>query len=205
MKNNQHIEKLCSEFIAGHGVHGENKPHITIFGSARLKPVSDHYKAAEELARKISDHGIPVMTGGGPGIMEAGNKGAKDGQGASLAASIELPHEQIDNDFIDKTSKHEYFMPRKWFLIDKARGFVVAPGGFGTADELFEVLCLVQTRKINKAPIVLLGKDFWKPAIDWFKSSMLPLGLIAESDLNLFLVTDDIDEAVSHLTGITHE
>ncbi|MGD1524592.1 TIGR00730 family Rossman fold protein [Vibrio harveyi] len=198
---NTEIEAICSEFKSGYEVHSDNEPHVTIFGSARLKEQSPDYQLAREVAKLLSQKGVPVMTGGGPGIMEAGNCGAKQGKGVSLASSILLPHEQLENEYIDKTSRHQYFMPRKWFLLNNARGFVGAPGGFGTADEIFEVLCLIQTEKAKRVPLVLLGTSFWEPAIQWMKASMLPMGLIAESDLDLFIITDDAEEAVRYLMG----
>jgi uncharacterized protein (TIGR00730 family) len=167
--------KIMGEFVSGFEQMGMIKPCVSIFGSARTKPTDRYYKETVEIAEKIVKQGFGVITGGGPGLMEAANKGAQQGDGTSVGLVIELPFEQEINPYIDK-DKHinfDYFFVRKVMFMKYAQAFVVMPGGFGTLDELFEALTLIQTEKIKKFPIVLFGSDFWSGLIDWIKKTLL--------------------------------
>ena len=174
-------------------------PCVSIFGSARTKPDDKYYKIAEEIAAKVVRHGYGVITGGGPGIMEAGNKGANAQGGKSVGLNIDLPFEQNNNIYIDrdKSIDFDYFFVRKVMFVKYSQGFIVLPGGFGTMDELFEALTLIQTKKIGQFPIVLVGKEFWSGLVDWLKGTMLEIGNISETDLDLFHVVDTATEAVN--------
>ncbi len=194
--------KIMGEFVNGFEQMGLIEPCVSIFGSARTK--SDHpvYQQTVEIAEKIVQHGFGVITGGGPGLMEAANKGAQQGGGTSVGLNIDLPFEQVDNPYIDKDKliNFDYFFVRKVMFIKYAQAFVVMPGGFGTLDELFEALTLIQTEKITKFPIVLFGSDFWSGLIDWIKTTLLEeYENISPEDLNLIKVVDDVDEAVAHV------
>jgi hypothetical protein len=192
------IFKVMSEFVTGFEKLSKIGPCVSIFGSARTPRDHDHYKMAEEIAAKLVRHGYGVITGGGPGIMEAGNKGAYSEGGKSVGLNIELPFEQFNNIYIDrdKIMSFDYFFVRKVMFVKYSQGFVVLPGGFGTMDELFEALTLIQTNKIGKFPIVLVGKSYWQGLIDWIKSTLLSNHYIKEEDLDLFCVVDDPTEAV---------
>jgi uncharacterized protein (TIGR00730 family) len=182
---------------------GMIKPCVSIFGSARTKPTDSYYNETVEIAEKIVKQGFGVITGGGPGLMEAANKGAQQGDGTSVGLVIELPFEQEINPFIDndKRINFDYFFVRKVMFIKYAQAFVVMPGGFGTLDELFEALTLIQTEKIKKFPIVLFGSDFWGGLIDWIKNTLLTeYQNISPEDLDLIKVVDDVDEAVKHVS-----
>jgi uncharacterized protein (TIGR00730 family) len=182
---------------------GMIKPCVSIFGSARTKPTDSYYNETVEIAEKIVKQGFGVITGGGPGLMEAANKGAQQGDGTSVGLVIELPFEQKINPFIDndKRINFDYFFVRKVMFIKYAQAFVVMPGGFGTLDELFEALTLIQTEKIKKFPIVLFGSDFWAGLIDWIKNTLLTeYHNISPEDLDLIKVVDDVDEAVKHVS-----
>ncbi len=195
------VFKVMSEFVQGYEKMVKLGPCVSIFGSARLKPTDEYYQLAVEIAKKITEIGFGVITGGGPGIMEAGNKGAKEGGGKSIGLNIELPFEQHFNPYIDKqySIDFDYFFVRKVMFVKYSQGFIVLPGGFGTLDELSEALTLIQTTKIGRFPIVLVGSEFWSGLLDWFKNTLLKEGLIAEQDLNLFRVVDTADEAVAHI------
>jgi uncharacterized protein (TIGR00730 family) len=195
------IFKIMGEFVNGYEKLSKIGPCVSIFGSARTKPDHKYYKLAEEVATKIVDNGYGVITGGGPGIMEAGNKGAHRGEGTSVGLNIELPFEQHDNPWIDqgKSLDFDYFFVRKVMFVKYSQGFIVMPGGFGTLDELFEAITLIQTNKIGRFPIVLVGTKFWSGLLDWIKSTLLEEGNISEKDLNLFRVVDTADEAVEHI------
>lgn len=199
-KDSWTVFKIMSELVSGFDKMADIGPSITIFGSARLKEDNKYYQMAVEIAQKISDLGFGIITGGGPGIMEAGNRGAF-GHGKSVGLNIELPHEQHYNPYIDPqyNMEYNYFFVRKVVFVKYSQGFIVMPGGFGTLDELSEALTLIQTKKIARFPIVLVGSDYWKGLIDWFKSQLLKDHLIAEADLNLFRVVDTADEAVGHI------
>lgn len=192
------IFKIMSEFVEAFEKMGRIGPCVSIFGSARTKEEDKYYQIAEDLAYKITQHGYGVITGGGPGIMEAANKGANRGGGKSVGLNISLPFEEYSNPYIDRNKKidFDFFFVRKVMFVKYAQGFVVLPGGFGTLDELFEAITLIQTKKIGKFPIVLVGKEFWGGLVDWIKNSLLQNGMIAEKDLDLFHVVDTSDEAV---------
>ncbi len=194
------IFKVMSEFVEGYERLSRIGPCVTIFGSARTKQEHPNYILAEEIAYKLTQHGFGIITGGGPGIMEAGNKGAHRGKGISVGLNIELPFEQHFNPYIDrdKNMEFDYFFVRKVMFVKYSQGFVVMPGGFGTMDELFEAITLIQTKKIGRFPIVLVGTKFWSGLLDWIKNTLLEEHNIAPEDLNLFRVVDTSDEAVEH-------
>ncbi len=194
--------KIMSEFVNGFERMQEIGPCVSIFGSARTKPENKYYQLAEEIAFKLTQEGYGVITGGGPGIMEAANKGAKRGGGNSVGLNINLPFEQKPNDYIDrdKSIDFNYFFVRKTVFLKYSQGFIGMPGGFGTIDELFESLTLVQTNKIAEFPVVLVGKEYWQGLLDWIKNTMLMQEHnINESDLDLFKIVDTADEAVKHI------
>ncbi|MCE7057813.1 TIGR00730 family Rossman fold protein [Algoriphagus sp. AGSA1] len=192
------IFKVMSEFVEGFEKLAKIGPCVSIFGSARTPRDHKHYKVAEEIAAKLVRHGYGVITGGGPGIMEAGNKGAHSEGGKSVGLNIVLPFEQFDNIYIDrdKLMTFDYFFVRKVMFVKYSQGFVVLPGGFGTMDEFFEALTLIQTNKIGKFPIVLVGKDYWAGLVDWIRKTLLSHRYINEDDLDLFAVVEDATEAV---------
>lgn len=193
------IFKIMAEFVEGYDKLQEIGPCVSIFGSARTKPGTPYYKTAREIARKLVDKGYGVITGGGPGIMEAGNRGAADGNGTSVGLNIELPFEQKGNPWIDqdKSINFDYFFVRKVMFVKYSQGFIVMPGGFGTLDELFESMTLIQTHKIGRFPIILVGKAFWSGLVDWIKSTLLEKeGNISPQDLDLWSIVDSPDEAV---------
>ena len=191
------IFRIMAEFTEGFEMMAKIKPSVLIFGSARTKPEEKYYKLTEEVAKELVKKGFGVTTGGGPGIMEAGNKGAQDAGGSSTGINIELPFEQSANKFIDsdKLLNFRYFFVRKLMFFKYAQGYILMPGGFGTVDEGFEVLTLIQTGKTSKVPIVFMGKEFWSPLIDWVKEHQLKNKLISPEDLDLFSITDDPVEA----------
>lgn len=196
------VFKIMSEFVDGFDQLSKIGPCVSIFGSARTKEEDENYQMADEMAYKICKKGYGVITGGGPGIMEAANKGAHRAGGKSVGLNIDLPFEQNNNAYIDrdKILNFNYFFVRKMMFVKYAQGFVVFPGGFGTLDELFEALTLIQTHKIGKFPIVLIGTSYWGGLIDWFKQTLLDASnTINEEDLNLFYLTDDIDDAVKFI------
>lgn len=199
-ENSWTMFKVISEMVEGFERLNEIGPCVSIFGSARTKPDHPYYKLAIDVARKLTEEGFGVITGGGPGIMEAGNRGAKLYDGVSVGLGIDLPFETGVNEFVDtnKILNHRFFFVRKVMFVKYAQGFVVLPGGFGTLDELFEVLTLIQTKKITKVPIVLVGKDFWSGLKGWIKSVMLEqAGNISEKDLDLIPIVENADEAVA--------
>lgn len=196
------IFKIVGEFVNGYEKLSRIGPCVSIFGSARTKPDHRYYKLAEEVASKIVNHGYGVITGGGPGIMEAGNKGAYLAGGTSVGLNIELPFEQHDNPYIDhdKSLDFDYFFVRKVMFVKYSQGFVVMPGGFGTLDELFEAITLIQTNKIEKFPIVLVSREFWGGLLDWIKETLLAkFSNISEGDLDLIHVVDTPDEVINIL------
>ncbi len=195
------IFKIMSEFVDGYERLSKIGPCVSIFGSARTKPDNQYYKLAEEVAFQLAQNGYGVITGGGPGIMEAGNKGAQRGKGVSVGLNIDLPFEQHDNPWIDsgKSLDFDYFFVRKVMFVKYSQGFIVMPGGFGTLDELFEAITLIQTNKIGRFPIVLVGKKFWSGLLDWIQNTLLEEGNISEKDLKLFRVVDTAEEAIEHL------
>ncbi|TVR82529.1 MAG: TIGR00730 family Rossman fold protein [Saprospirales bacterium] len=193
--------KVMSEFVEGFERLNQIGPCISIFGSARTKANHPEYTKAVEIARRLIDEGYGIITGGGPGIMEAGNKGATLQNGVSVGLNIDLPFEQGNNSFIDpdKNLNHRYFFVRKVMFVKYAQGFVVMPGGFGTLDELFEVLTLIQTNKITPVPVILFGKDYWRGLVDWIVNTLVDQGKVSEVDLNLFLLTDSVDETIEYI------
>lgn len=196
------IFKIMSEFVNGYETMARIGPCVSIFGSARTKPDHPAYQLAQDIAFKISKAGYGVITGGGPGIMEAGNKGAHLGGGTSVGLNIELPFEQRFNQYIDKDKNlnFDYFFVRKVMFVKYSQGFVIMPGGFGTLDEMFEAITLIQTKKIAKFPIILVGSTFWGGLIDWIKDTVLEkYHNISPDDLNLFKVVDSADEVVEVL------
>jgi hypothetical protein len=193
------VLRIQSEFIEGFGMLAELGPAISVFGSARTRPDDPMYAAAEELGRKLVGAGFAVITGGGPGVMEAANKGASQADGVSVGLGIELPFESGLNEWVDIGINFRYFFTRKMMFVKYAQGFVVMPGGFGTLDELFEALTLTQTRKVTSFPVVLFGSSYWGGLVDWLRDTMLADGKIAPADLEMFTVTDDVDETVSYI------
>ena len=192
------IFKVMAEMVEGFEKLAKIGPCVSIFGSARTKPGAEYYQMAEDIAAKLVRHGYGVITGGGPGIMEAGNKGAKSENGKSVGLNIELPHEQGNNIYIDpdKLISFDYFFVRKVMFVKYSQGFVVMPGGFGTLDEMFEAITLIQTNKIGRFPIVLVGEKFWGGLIDWIKGTMLAAGNISPEDLDLFTIVENPTDAV---------
>lgn len=200
-KDSWMIFKIMSELVDGYEKLAKIGPCVSIFGSARLKEDDKYYKMAVEIAEKITEIGFGIITGGGPGIMEAGNLGARKAGGKSIGLNIELPFEQHFNPYIDKNYSMDfnYFFVRKVMFVKYSQGFIVMPGGFGTLDELSEAMTLIQTLKIAKFPIILVGSEFWGGLIDWFKNTLLKNGMINEEDLNLYRIVDTSDEAVAHI------
>lgn len=195
------IFKIMAEFVDGFESLSKIGPCISIFGSARTKPGTPYYELAVEIAQKLSYEGFGIITGGGPGIMEAGNKGAKMAGGKSVGLNINLPFEQFDNEYIDrdKLLQFDYFFVRKVVFTKYSQGFVMMPGGFGTMDEFFEVVTLVQTEKFKHMPMVLVGKKYWQGLMDWIKEVMLEEGNISPEDLDLFKVVDTADEVTEYM------
>lgn len=193
------IFKIMSEFVEGFEKLARIGPCVSIFGSARTEPGTKYYKLAEEIAYQLTQHGYGVITGGGPGVMEAGNLGAKRGKGRSVGINIDLPFEQEANFFIDndKLITFDHFFVRKVMFMKYSQGFIVLPGGFGTFDELFEALTLIQTEKIARFPIIMADRGYWQGLVDWIKNTMLKEEKnISEEDLDLFSVVDTAEEAV---------
>jgi len=196
------IFKIMGEFVEGYDRLSAIGPCVSIFGSARTKESNTYYQIGHDIAFQLTQKGYGVITGGGPGIMEAANAGAKKGQGASVGLNIKLPFEQYPNSFIDydKSLHFDYFFVRKVMFVKYSQGFVVMPGGFGTLDELFEALTLIQTYKIGRFPIVLVGKSFWEGLVLWIKATLLTAeNNINEEDLELFKVVDTAEEAVAEI------
>ena len=195
--------KIMGEFVNGYEKMSMIGPCVSIFGSARTKPGTAYYELATKIAQRIAQEGYGVITGGGPGIMEAGNLGAHLEKGTSVGLNIDLPFEQHDNPYIDqdKNLQFDYFFVRKVMFVKYSQGFVVMPGGFGTLDELFEAITLIQTNKIEKFPIILVGRTFWAGLLDWVKSTLLENGNISEKDLDLLQMADNEDEVVNHINA----
>ncbi|KNE78985.1 MULTISPECIES: TIGR00730 family Rossman fold protein [Streptomyces] len=191
------VMRIQSEFVEGFGTLAELGPAISVFGSARTPVGSEEYENGVRIGRALAEAGFAVITGGGPGTMEAANKGAYEANGISVGLGIELPFEQGMNNYVDIGVNFRYFFVRKTMFVKYARGFVVLPGGLGTLDELFEALTLVQTRKVTRFPIVLFGTSYWKGLVDWVENTLIGTGKAAQHDLDLFHLTDDVDEAVS--------
>lgn len=191
------VFRIMSEFVEGFDMMSQVGPAVSIFGSARAKPDSPTYVQARELARKLAEKGFAIITGGGPGIMEAANRGAADVKAASIGLNIALPHEQVPNPYQNIKIDFHYFFVRKVMFVKYALAFVCLPGGFGTMDEFFEALTLIQTQKVPPMKVVLIGTDFWKPLVDWMRNVQLDrYQAISPEDLDLFTLTDDLDAAV---------
>lgn len=204
------IFKIMSEFVEGYDKMAKIGPSISVFGSARTKEDNKYYKIGVEISEKLAEAGYGVITGGGPGIMEAGNKGAQQGGGKSIGLNIDLPFEQSHNAYIDHEHNlaFDYFFVRKVVFVKYAQGFVILPGGFGTLDELFEALTLMQTKKINKRPVVLIGREYWGGLLEWIETSMLNgQNNISEHDLDLYALVDTAEEAFQYIEDFykTHE
>jgi uncharacterized protein (TIGR00730 family) len=194
------ISLIASEFLAGfQEVERIDRPAVSVFGSARVAEGSATYEAARETARRFAQAGLGVVTGGGPGVMEAANRGAKEGGGLSIGFNILLPHEQGLNPYCDIARTFKHFYVRKVMFVKAAEGFVIFPGGFGTMDELYEALTLIQTGKIGTFPVVLFDRDYWEEMIDWIREEMLADGLVSPDDLDLLYLTDDPQEAVDRI------
>ncbi|MDX6369224.1 MAG: hypothetical protein QOG93_726 [Gaiellaceae bacterium] len=194
----RHIGRIAQEFREGfEAVDKIESPAVTIFGSARIREGDPVYESARALARRFAERGWAVVTGGGPGVMEAANRGAKDGGGLSVGFNIELPHEQAPNPYLDISLTFRHFYARKTMFVKAAEGFIVFPGGFGTVDELFESLTLIQTGKVFHFPVVLVGTDYFGELLGWIRGELLADGMISPDDLDLLHVTDDLDEAVT--------
>jgi uncharacterized protein (TIGR00730 family) len=196
----EHTARIAEEFFDGfEQVERIDRPAVSIFGSARLREGAPAYEQARATARAFAERGWAVVTGGGPGVMEAANRGCKEGGGLSIGFNIELPHEQHANPYLDIAMTFSHFYARKTMFVKAAEGFVVFPGGFGTADELFESLTLIQTGKIRHFPVVLFERGFWEPMLAWVREQALPLGMVSADDLDLLHVTDEIDDAVQQV------
>ncbi|MET9421848.1 MULTISPECIES: TIGR00730 family Rossman fold protein [unclassified Streptomyces] len=197
------VMRIQSEFVEGFGALAELPSAISVFGSARTPAGTPEYEVGVELGRALVKAGFAVITGGGPGVMEAANKGASEAKGISVGLGIELPFEQGINPHVDIGVNFRYFFVRKTMFVKYAQGFVVLPGGLGTLDELFEALTLVQTRKVTRFPIVLFGTDYWSGLVDWLRNTVIAQGKASEKDLLLFHVTDDVQEAVAMVSKET--
>lgn len=199
MQESWRLFKIMSEIVDGFENLSEIGPAVSMFGSARVKPKDPLYKQTEDIAKKLSAAGFSVITGGGPGLMEAGNKGAFENGGESIGLHIHLPLEQHNNPYLHIRSDFRYFFIRKLMFIKYAMAYVALPGGYGTLDELAEALVLIQTHRIKPFPIVLFGSEYWSGLVQWFKDQLVPNKFCSEEDLDLFMVTDDPDEVVSYI------
>src|SRR5690349_5364850 len=188
--------RILSEFVEGFDTLADLPPAVSVFGSARSHPDSPECELAESLGAALAEQGYAVITGGGPGVMEAANRGATEAGGLSVGLGIELPFEQGLNHWVDIGIDFRYFFVRKTMFVKYAQAFVVLPGGFGTLDELFEAITLVQTKKVTRFPVILMGTEYWGGLLDWMKRTLLKDGKVSESDLDLIQMTDDVDEAV---------
>jgi uncharacterized protein (TIGR00730 family) len=199
------VLRILSEFVEGFDALADIGPAVTVFGSARVLADDPTYEMGRQLGGALADRGYAVITGGGPGIMEAVNRGCKEAGGLSVGCNIELPHEQDLNDYVDLGVEFRYFFVRKTMFVKYARGFVIFPGGFGTLDELFESLTLAQTGKIEHFPVVLFGSDYWKGLLNWLRDHALERGLISPGDMDLVSITDDPEEAAEIATRAAPE
>jgi uncharacterized protein (TIGR00730 family) len=189
--------RILSEFVEGFDALAGIGPAVTIFGSARVGEGSPAYELARKIARRLAERGFAIITGGGPGVMEAANRGCREGGGLSVGCNIELPHEQSLNEYVDLGVEFRYFFVRKTMFVKYAEAFVILPGGFGTLDELFEALTLIQTGKVRDFPVVLVGTEYWRGLLDWMRAVQLPAGAIAETDIDMLRLADDPEEVVS--------
>jgi uncharacterized protein (TIGR00730 family) len=193
------IFRIMAEFVEAIEELSQVHHAVSIFGSARTSPEDRYYKKTEELARLLAENGFNVITGGGPGIMEAANKGASEGGGKSVGMNIHLPFEQQPNPYANISIDYKYFFIRKVMFVKYAVAYIILPGGFGTMDELFEALTLIQTRRIRSFPVILMGSDYWRGLIDWLKHTMLEEGKVSPEDIELFQVMDDPGQVVRHI------
>jgi len=195
-----HAEQIGQEFLEGfEAVDRIGRPGVSVFGSARVAEDHPAYGDAREVARQLAEAGFAIVTGGGPGVMEAANRGARDTGGVSVGFNIELPHEQHENPYLDISVSFKHFYARKTMFVKAAEGFIIFPGGFGTLDELFEALTLIQTGKVLHFPVVLFDRDYWGPMIDWIRGRLLAEQMVSPEDLDLLWVTDDTHEAVAKI------
>ena len=201
------VFRIMSEFVEGFERMGSIGPSVSVFGSARTQPGTPYYELGVAVGAKLAERGYAVITGGGPGIMEAANRGAQRGGGASVGLNIQLPHEQSGNPYIDpdKELTFDFFFARKTMFVKYAQGYIVLPGGFGTMDELFESLTLIQTGKADRFPVVLMGTDYWRGLLDWIESTLHGGAYISPGDSDLFHLTDDPDEAVDIIDRFCRE
>ncbi len=195
------VLRIQSEFVEGFGALAELGPAVSVFGSARTHPHDPVYELAVQVGKALAEAGYAVVTGGGPGTMEAANRGALEAGGLSVGLGIELPFEAGLNQYVDLGVNFRYFFVRKTMFVKSAEGFVVLPGGMGTLDELFEALTLVQTQKVTRFPIVLMGTEYWAGLLDWLRATCVEAGTINEEDIDLVHLTDDVDEAVAHIVA----
>jgi uncharacterized protein (TIGR00730 family) len=198
-ENVESAVRIFLEFLRGFEFLSIDRPTVTVFGSARFAEDHPSYELARELGGALANEGFAVMTGGGPGIMEAANRGAREAGGLSLGANIHLPHEQKPNPYLDRVMTFEHFFVRKVMMVKYSCAFVIMPGGFGTLDELFEALTLIQTGKIDGFPVVALGSEFWGPMIGFFREKLAAEGTIGSDDLDLVFCTDSVADAVAHI------
>jgi uncharacterized protein (TIGR00730 family) len=199
------VLRIQAEFVEGFGLLAELPRAVSVFGSARTPRDHPHYAAGVQLGAALARAGYAVITGGGPGAMEAANRGASEAGGLSVGLGIELPFEQELNEWVDVGIAFRYFFVRKTMFVKYAQAFVILPGGFGTLDELFEALTLVQTRKVTRFPVILYGREYWAGLLDWIASTVVSAGTISPTDLELFTVTDDVDEAVAVIQASQHQ
>ncbi|HLO34775.1 MAG TPA: TIGR00730 family Rossman fold protein [Candidatus Deferrimicrobium sp.] len=197
--------RILSEFVEGFDALAAVGPAVTVFGSARVAPGSPDYELARGIARRLAGHGFAIITGGGPGVMEAANRGCREGGGLSIGCNIELPHEQGLNAYVDLGIEFRYFFARKTMFVKYADAFVILPGGFGTLDELFESLTLIQTGKIRHFPVVLVGSAYWQGLLDWMRTVQVPAGAVSEADIELLKLTDDPDEVCDIIRAYVSE
>ena len=193
------VLRIQGEFVAGFDALSKLPKAVTVFGSARTTPDDANYQLGVEVGRKLAEHSYAVITGGGPGIMEAANRGAHEAGGLSVGLGIELPHEQGLNEYVDLGLNFRYFFARKTMFLKYSQAFICLPGGMGTMDEFFEVMCMVQTGKVTNYPIVLMGTEYWSGLLEWMDNTLAASGYINEGDRELFLLTDDPNEALSHI------
>lgn len=195
------VLRIQGEFVAGFDALAQVGPAVTIFGSARTSEADPYYARAVATGRLLAERGFAIITGGGPGIMEAANRGAREGGGRSIGCNIELPHEQGTNPYVDLSINFRYFFVRKTMFMKYAEGFIIFPGGFGTLDELFEALTLIQTGKVRNFPLILFGTAYWGGLLDWIRGPMLAEGKVSPGDLDLFMLTDDPAEAAEIISA----
>ena len=199
------IFRIMGEFVDGFEMLSQVGPAVSIFGSSRLKPEDKYYKTAEKIAYLLSKEGYAIITGGGPGIMEAGNKGANRANGQSVGLNIQIPMEQKANPYVKTLLNFHYFFCRKVMFVKYAKAFVIMPGGYGTLDELFESLNLIQTQRIGKFPVILVGKEYWKDLVNWLKNTVSKRDCITAGDLRIFSVVDKPEDVVKEIRKFYHK